>query len=257
MATGAALLGSIGLGALMAQGLSASNTSSLDSWTATSQDMTQQRIRSTFGYLAAGLGVTAATSVAMFRTGMAHRWMMRMAGRPWMSLIASTAVLLGSSVATQMVPYESTVPKHVAWLGFNTAMAFMLAPMGFMGGPLLLRAAMGTGAVVGSLAAVAATAPDGQFLNMRGMLGVGLGVVIGASLGTMFLPNVAFLHHVSLYGGLALFGGFVLYDTQSILTAARTMPKYDPINQSMRVYMDSVNIFVRIAQIMAGGNRRK
>jgi len=49
-----------------------------------------------------------------------------------------------------------------------------------------------------------------------------------------------------------LFGAFVLYDTQKIIKHAKEFPeeKFDPINQSLFIYLDSINIFVRIVEIM-------
>ena len=102
---------------------------------------------------------------------------------------------------------------------------------------------------------------------MGGPLAMGLGVVFVSSLGTAFLPPTtalgAGLYSVALYGGLVLFGGFMLYDTQKIIRKAETHPQYglakfDPVNASVGIYLDTINIFIRIAQILAmGGGRRK
>jgi len=69
-----------------------------------------------------------------------------------------------------------------------------------------------------------------------------------------------------LYGGLILFGGFLLYDTQKIIAKAEGIPqhgygiaKFDPINSSIGIYVDTMNIFIRIAQMLAmgGGSKRR
>ena len=71
------------------------------------------------------------------------------------------------------------------------------------------------------------------------------------------------LYSVAIYGGLILFGAFLLYDTQKIIHRAERhpvgygAPPFDPVNASMGIYMDTINIFIRIASILAGGNRRK
>ncbi len=117
---------------------------------------------------------------------------------------------------------------------------------------------------------MAACAPSDKFLYMGGPLALGFGLVLASTIGTLFLPPTtalgAGLYSVAIYGGLILFGGFVLYDTQKIVRraemhppAAYGGPKFDPINNSIGIYLDTVNIFIRIAQILAmgGGGRRK
>ncbi len=117
---------------------------------------------------------------------------------------------------------------------------------------------------------VAACAPSDKFLYMGGPLALGLGLVFASSVGTFFLPPTTALgagvYSIAIYGGLLLFGGFLLYDTQKIIHNAEVHPqygaqrKYDPINNSIGIYLDTINIFIRIAQILAmsgGGGRRK
>lgn len=98
---------------------------------------------------------------------------------------------------------------------------------------------------------------------------MGFGVVFMSSIASAFLPPTtalgAGLYSIALYGGLVLFSGFLLYDTQKIIHKAERTPvngygvaKFDPINNCISIYADTLNIFIRIAQILAmGGNRRK
>ena len=55
--------------------------------------------------------------------------------------------------------------------------------MAALGGPLLTRALLYTGAVVSGLTLTAASAPSEKFLYWAGPLAVGLGVVCVSSLG--------------------------------------------------------------------------
>ena len=118
--------------------------------------------------------------------------------------------------------------------------------------------------MVGGLSAVAVTAPSEKFLSWAGPLSMGFGVVLVATLGSAFLPpNTvagAGLASVAIYGGLLLFGAMLLYDTQAAIKTAEALPPqltFDPINAQVRIYMDILNIFIRIASIMGGGNKRK
>lgn len=65
------------------------------------------------------------------------------------------------------------------------------------------------------------------------------------------------LHAIYMYGGLVLFGGFTLYDTQRIVHNAETESYYDPVNESIGIYLDTINIFIRIAMLLNGSGKKK
>ena len=75
--------------------------------------------------------------------------------------------------------------------------------------------------------------------------------------------TLAWTENIWLYGGLAVFGGFTLYDVQKILHHARMsergLVRKDVVNESISLELDFINIFVRMAQILAmrQGNRRR
>lgn len=72
-----------------------------------------------------------------------------------------------------------------------------------------------------------------------------MGGLMGVSLLSILYPGSPALTNIWLYGGLAVFSAFVLYDTQRIIYSAKTSKEYDPINNSIGIYMDSINIFIR------------
>eukprot|EP00161_Ancyromonas_sigmoides_P012020 TRINITY_DN304_c0_g1_i3.p2 TRINITY_DN304_c0_g1~~TRINITY_DN304_c0_g1_i3.p2 ORF type:complete len:352 (+),score=152.45 TRINITY_DN304_c0_g1_i3:120-1175(+) len=217
---------------------------------------TRKRLTATYLYVAGGLGATAAAAVALFRAGVPRM----MAARPFVFLGLSVVATMGSSMLLHSIDYGSTVPKHLAWLVFNGAIAASLCPLVAVAPVILLNAAAATAAMVGGLSLLAASAPSESFLWMRGPLSVGLGVMFAASIGGAFFPGVPLLYNFVLYGGLALFGGFVLYDTSATIQRAKVTPPgyYDPINNSQRIYMNVVQIFIRMVMILQnGGNRKK
>ena len=99
-------------------------------------DDVRARINATYGYLAAGVGFTAAAATAMFRSGVAARMMMM---NPWVLLGGSMVATIGSMMATMSIDYNNTIPKHLAWAVFNTAVAASLAPIGAVGGPIVVK----------------------------------------------------------------------------------------------------------------------
>ncbi|KAK6017113.1 hypothetical protein OSTOST_17398 [Ostertagia ostertagi] len=273
----------LGVGALMYYGLVSKEQSILQSsalWPA----YVRERLSSTYSYLAGSLAVTAASGVAASRNAAIMR--LTQAGGV-MGLFATLAVIIGTGMLCRSIDYDSTVAKHLAWMLHCGAMGAVLAPLVYMGGPVLMRAWVHC-CIVGDLLQ-RITAPSEKFLMMSGPLAMGLGVVFVANIGTFFFhPGSALgagLMSIVMYGGLILFSAFLLHDTQRVVQHAQIYPRredmygmqpirsYDPINALVyfncrylfkflnpaSIYMDVLNIFIRMAMIMGGmsGSRRK
>ena len=85
---------------------------------------------------------------------------------------------------------------------------------------------------------------------------MGLAGLIGVSLVNIFWPSPA-LFNVWLYGGLLLFSAFVLYDTQKIIYNAKIKSYWDPINESLAVYMDAVILFQHFLMVFMSNKNKK
>lgn len=246
-----------GLGALMYYGLVSKEQSLLQS-SALWPSYVRERLSSTYSYLAGSLAVTAASGVAASRNAAIMR--LTQAGGV-MGLFATLAVIIGTGMLCRSIDYDSTVAKHLAWMLHCGAMGAVLAPMVYMGGPVLMRAAWYTAGIVAGLSATAITAPSEKFLMMTGPLAMGLGVVFVANIGTFFFsPGSALgagLMSIVLYGGLILFSAFLLHDTQRVVKHAQIYPRreqlygmsreiksYDPIN-ALVFYLISFLEYVR------------
>jgi len=227
----------------------------------------RDRVHSTYMYLGGGLTMTAGAAALVFRS---PTLMNLMTKNSLLSLVATFAAMIGTGMICRSIPYEpgSLTTKRLAWALHCGVMGAVIAPLALFGGPIIMRAALYTAGIVGGLSAIAATAPSDKFLQMGGMLGIGLGVVFVSSIGTFFLPPTSMLGaglwSIALYGGLVLFSAFMLYDTQRLIKMAENYPSYaarpyDPINAQLSIYMNTLNIFIRLVMIFggAGGNRRK
>nr|XP_056705756.1 growth hormone-inducible transmembrane protein [Euleptes europaea] len=255
----------VGLGALCFYGLGLSNEIGAIDKAVIWPQYVKDRIHSTYMYFAGSVGLTALSAVMVSRTPALMSLMMR---GSWLAIGATFAAMIGAGMLVRSIDYgQSPVPKHLAWMLHAGVMGAVVAPLTLLGGPLIIRAAWYTAGIVGGLSTVAMCAPSEKFLNMGAPLGVGFGLVLASSLGSMFFPPTSIfgagLHSVAVYGGLVLFSLFLLYDTQKVIKRAETQPlygvqKYDPINSCMGIYMDTLNIFIRVATMLAGsGNRRK
>lgn len=216
----------------------------------------RERVHDTFFALGTGLTLTAGATVALWNLGAARVMM----SNPIAASIGGLVFTMGAMFYTQSVPAQDRFQKFLGMAAFNTGIAFSLTPLMVLGGPLLMQAAAITGGVVGSLSFIAANSPSEKFLWMAGPLSMGLGVVIVANLGAAFFPAARaapMLYKVSMYGGTALFSAFVLYDTSKIVTNAKMKQEYDAVNESFGLYLDAINLFTRIAMMLAGNNNRK
>ncbi|CAH7681248.1 inhibitor of apoptosis-promoting Bax1-domain-containing protein [Phakopsora pachyrhizi] len=225
----------------------------------------KELLNSSFQHTGVGLAVTATLARYMFRNGLTHRMM---AMNPLLVVGAGLAGSIGTMLLTLNTNPENTLPKYGFWLGFSACQAATLSPLYFFAPAILSRAALYTVGVVGSLSYVGATAKNDKFLYMGGPLLAGVSVVALSSLAPLVLPVTAArtlmaTEAISLYGGLAVFSGFVLYDTQKILHHGRLVQqgrmKPDPVNESVGLIMNSINIFIRLVQILgmqSSRNRR-
>ena len=231
-------------------------------------DYVRQRVRDTYMYFGASIAATGASAYAVSR----NATLMRLASRSTMpAVILSMAAIMATNMLCQSIEYTPGFGnKQMAWMLHTAVIGAMIAPLSVLGGALLVRAASYTAGIAGGISLVAVSAPSEQFLSWGAPLGAGLGVMILASIGSAFLPPTTAvgmtLHSVVMYGGLVLFSAMLLYKTQKAMHRAENHPApqpwsraplYDPVNMSMGLYMSVVNIFVRMATMMAGGNKRR
>lgn len=255
----------VGIGSLCYYGLGLSNSLGAVDRAALWSETTRQRVKDTYKYFAGSLCITAASAVAASRNATIMRFMVN---SPGMALAGSLVMTIGSMIVVRSIPYssEGNLSKNLAWVVHTSCIGLTLAPLALMGGALIVRAGWYTAGIAGGLSTLAMCAPSDKFLNMGAPLAMGLGVVFMSSIGSFFLPPTtaigASLYSISLYGGLILFSMFLLYDTQKTVDRAERHPPYslqpfDPINNCLHIYMDTINIFIRVATLLAGGGGSK
>lgn len=143
---GAAVLG---IGALGFYGLGfASEPGAIDRQIVWPQYV-KERIRDTYMYFGASLGLTAGTAAAVFSS---PALMNIVARQGWIALGVSIAAMIGSGMLVRSIPYEPGVgPKQMAWMLHCGVLGAVLAPICMLGGPILTRAAWYTAGMVGGL----------------------------------------------------------------------------------------------------------
>jgi FtsH-binding integral membrane protein len=222
------------------------------------------------------LGITGASAVVAFKSGLVYRIASM---NPWINLLVFGGGTIGTMIATQAINPENKIAKQAAFVAMNSIMGVSLCTLGFFHPQILVKAGLYTAAMFGGLSFAAMNAREERFLYMGGPLMAGLCVLIVASLSSLLLPAryaraLSILDALVLYGGLALFGAFILYDTQKLMLRAKQyeqiksdyivqagpnarIPQPDYIGQSISLYLDFINIFIRMVMILANSNSRK
>ncbi|KAI0377548.1 inhibitor of apoptosis-promoting Bax1-domain-containing protein [Hypomontagnella monticulosa] len=222
-------------------------------------------LNSTFLHTGLGVGIIGLTARQMIQSGFVYRLMVT---SPWVVAIGGLALSFGTMLGTRAIDPDNYVPKYALWTAFNATQAAFIAPLiAFAPGPLIARAGLYTVAMMGAISFVGATAKQEKYMYIGGPLLAGAAIVAVSGLAPLVIPatavrTLAFTENIWLYGGLAVFGGFTLYDVQKILyharMAERGIIKKDPVNESISLELDFLNIFIRMVQIlMMQQNRRK
>ncbi|KAK3329187.1 inhibitor of apoptosis-promoting Bax1-domain-containing protein [Apodospora peruviana] len=221
-------------------------------------------LHSTFIHTGLGVGIIGLTAYQMIQSGFVYRLMVT---NPWVFAIGGLALSFGTMLGTRAIDPDNYVPKYALWTAFNATQAAFVAPLMAMAPPVLLaRAGLYTVAMMGGISFVGATAKQEKYLYIGGPLLAGAAIVAVSGFAPLILPvtavrTLAITENLWLYGGLALFGGFTLYDVQKVLhharLAERGIIKKDPINESISLELDFLNIFVRFVQILMMQQQRR
>ena len=210
-----------------------------------------KRINATYCYVLGGLSMTAASSIMLFKTRLPH---IILSMNPMAFFGVNLVCSIGSLVFLLRTDYNANpVMKHVAWTGFNVVTAGALSIVGFFATSVIAQAALATGCIIGGISMIGATInhanPD-NLTKLQMPLGIGLGVVVAAGLGSILFP-ISLLENIWLYGGLAIFGCLTATDTNELIERAKHNEKYDPINESLSIYLDTINIFIRLVILLS------
>ncbi|EEU48870.1 uncharacterized protein NECHADRAFT_57678 [Fusarium vanettenii 77-13-4] len=225
----------------------------------------REYLNNTFLHTGLGIGIIGLTARQMVQTGFVYRIMVT---NPWVVGIGGLALSFATMIGTRSISPDNYIPKYALWTAFNATQAAFVAPLlAFVPGALIARAGLYTVAMMGGISIVGATAKQEKYLYIGGPLLAGAAIVAASGLAPLIIPatavrTLAFTESLWLYGGLAVFGGFTLYDVQKVLHHARLaqagVMRRDPVNESISLELDFLNIFIRMVQIlMMQQNRRK
>ncbi|KAI5688168.1 Inhibitor of apoptosispromoting Bax1 [Leishmania braziliensis] len=169
----------------------------------------------------------------------------------WLPMVGGFVPLLWMSFA----PPANPSLKLALFFSFALLEGMAIAPLVLMTSMkgVLTTSILLTAAVFGGFSSAAYLAPRASMVAWQGPLFGALIGMVALSLLNVFYPT-AIAHSLILYGGLAIFSLMVAVDTQAMIERARCGAG-DHVQDAMQMFLNVVNIFVRIAQIMGSMDR--
>lgn len=167
-----------------------------------------------------------------------HRWI-------------SFFILIGAVIGTQAVRLVKGI-NLLALFGFTTLMGLLLSPLlavlAINNPKSIVQSGVLTLGIFGGLTVYAFVSKK-DFSFMKGMLTVGLTVVVLSVILNFFIASSAFSFGIAV-ASLLLFSGYVLYDTQQIL---HRYPTNEYVAGALDLFLDVYNIFLALLRILNAG----
>jgi len=157
-----------------------------------------------------------------------------------------------------MTPKQETNKRCGILFGFTFIEGLSIGPLleGVLNlDPSIVTSAfLGTVCIFASFSAAAYFAERRSYLFLGGLLGTALSSLLVLGFLNIFFRSALILN-ASLYLGLLVFCGFVIFDTQLIIEKASAGEK-DFVWDSLELFLDFVNIFVRLLIILSKDNKK-
>ena len=155
---------------------------------------------------------------------------------------------------------QNLLPRLALLLSFGFLMGTSLGPalaaVVYLEDPsIVFSAFLGTALVFTCFSAAAFLAVRRSLLYLYGSLSSALSLLCLVSFANLFARS-QLLFDLNLYVGLVVFIGFVLVDTQ-IMIERFYSGVADPVKDSLSLFLDALNIFVRLLQILRKNNNKK
>lgn len=172
------------------------------------------------------------------------------AQHPWVMFF----MMIGGVLAAQALRHKPGI-NLVALFGFTTLTGVMISPLlsiiNKTNPNSILQAGLLTVGIFGGLTAYVFLS-NRDFSFLRGMVTVGLIVVILAGLMNVLFVGSFGLGFALAIATLLLFSGFVLYDTSNII---RRYPTNEYVAGALDLYLDAFNMFLALLRILNAGRR--
>ena len=229
-------------------------------------------INKTYTYTGLGIASTLATGMSFLEIPELHPYVLHMLGG---GTVFALGGCVGMGIASYSIKQKQIVDKHrnsVSYMYAEDSLArkvsygAVIAGMGMSTAPIiaiagatdiLLPATVASGLVFGGATWYAYTRKVGElnawgpalYGGLFGLVGCGLSGIVST---LVFGPNIfgEMMHSIQLYSGLPLFTGLIAYDTHMAIEMYKDKNP-DHLGCSLQLYLDFVNVLVRMIEIMA------
>ena len=219
-------------------------------------------------YLYTGGSIVASLGIGALTGGMCMNFSME-------TLISGAILAIGGSIGLGMTnpivhreksKYYSTNPlsRQLAYGSLVTGIGLMMGPAMVMAemSQVLIPSIFMTSMIFVGASVYARSCKTDSLLVMGPALYGGLFGLIGCGLIAVVSPiffgpsNFALMFHtIDLYAGVPLFTGFIAYDTH-VAIAMYNKGNADHLGCSAQLYLDFINILIRLMEILAKAKRK-
>ena len=168
-------------------------------------------------------------------------------------LLAVFLITIGVLISLSFIDPRKIIFKHLVWLVFVLGLSFIFYPMfhSFTDKTVIISAAFTTILLTIGLSIIAYVKPDWINLSVGPILFVLLlgGIIMEITLLIIYRKDYKKINNLfrfMCYFFIAVFMGYILYDTKMLQIRAKQCVKADYIQESLNLFLDIFNIFVRL-----------
>lgn len=168
-------------------------------------------------------------------------------------IVVFTILAILSIILVIILSFRPSFPLMIV---FNVFEGLSLSSLLFVAGvtdPLIIPEAFGCAALIFTVFSLMSWKSKYNFLSWGKVLFILLIVALAVSIVQIFI-QYSWVDVAVDVGVIVLFIGYILYDTQNIL---RRYPDNEYINACVALYLDFINIFVRLIDILLGRRRER
>jgi len=233
-----------------------SNLHTLGAW----PEYAKQRIQGTFSYFTSGIAMTALGAYGTLRTPALMRIM---SSNSMFAFLGCIAAMYGTGAAVRATKFDGSKfgTKSLLYYLHQIVVGAVIAPIAVVGGEACIFAAGLTAAIMAGLSVTAMVAPSDAYLKTYGIVNAGMFLMLGACVMSFFVNPVSTagmgIQSLIVFGGLGLFSLKGFSDVNRAVDHAKNpAAAFDPIDHALHITMDAINIFIRLAMLMAGNKKK-